>query len=131
MFKSLTLIFLGNNEPGAVGTTRWWPPGIALQKRRFSKKDEKMLTKGKISALMVARSRMERIQFVLKYRFETRSRKDRYAAKNTVKICLPKLETKDMLVRPKMEVRRSLRRGAEPQKKKTESESPSLALAVS
>ena len=34
MFKSLTLIFLGNNEPGAVGTTRWWPPGIALQKRR-------------------------------------------------------------------------------------------------
>ena len=24
-----------------MGTTRWWPPGIALQKRRFSKKDGK------------------------------------------------------------------------------------------
>ena len=67
---------------------------------------------------MVVRSRMERIQFVLKYRFETRSRKDRCAAKNTVKICLPKLETKDMLVRPKMEVRRSLRRRAGPQKRR-------------
>ena len=35
--------FFGNNEPGAVGTTRWWPPGIALQKRRFSKKDGKIM----------------------------------------------------------------------------------------
>ena len=34
----LILSFLGGNkEPGAVGTTRWWPTGIALQKRRFSK----------------------------------------------------------------------------------------------
>ena len=37
----LSFIFFGNNEPGAVGTIRWWPPGIALQKRRFSKKDGK------------------------------------------------------------------------------------------
>ena len=37
--------FFGNNEPGAVGTTRWWPPGIALQKRRFSKKDGKIKKK--------------------------------------------------------------------------------------
>ena len=49
--------FFGNNEPGAVGTTRWWPPGIALQKRRFSKKMENL--KGKIPALMFVRSLME------------------------------------------------------------------------
>ena len=51
------LSFFGNNELGAVGTTRWWPPGIALQERRFSKKDENV--KGKIPALMVVRSLME------------------------------------------------------------------------
>ena len=38
-------LFFGNNEPGAVGTTRWWPPGIALQKRRFSKKYGKIKRK--------------------------------------------------------------------------------------
>ena len=43
--ESLIFLFFGNNEPGAVGTTRWWPPGIALQKRRFSKKDGKIKRK--------------------------------------------------------------------------------------
>ena len=38
-FVHVQRIVFGNNEPGAVGTTLWWPPGIALQKRRFSKKD--------------------------------------------------------------------------------------------
>ena len=50
-------LFFGNNEPGAVGTTRWWPPGIALQKRRFSKKDGKLI--GKSLSLMFVRSLME------------------------------------------------------------------------
>ena len=35
------LFLFGNNEPGAVGTTRWWPPGIALQKRRFEENVKK------------------------------------------------------------------------------------------
>ena len=91
-----------------MGTTRVGGPPALLSRSVVSRKKMENV-KGKISALMVVRSRMERIQFVLKYRFETRSRKDRCAAKNTVKICLPKLETKDMLVRPKMEVRRSHR----------------------